>query len=48
MHKSKMRLEDSFKYSILWSNIKSLTNLCSLLDMELIKVEEYFVKCKYA
>jgi len=48
MHKSKMRVEDSIKYSILWSSIKGLTNLYSLLDINLIKVEEYFVKCKYA
>jgi len=48
MHKSKMRVADNMKYSILWFSIKSLTKPYSLLDIKLIKVEEYFVQCKYA
>jgi hypothetical protein len=35
MHKSKMRVADKMKYSILWSSIKSFTNLYSLLDIKL-------------
>jgi hypothetical protein len=42
MDKSKMRVADTMKYNILWSSIKSLTDLCSLLDSKLNKVEEYF------
>jgi len=48
MHKRKIPVANNMKYNFLWSSIKSLANLYSLLDIKLIKVEEYFVKCKYA